>query len=291
MTDAHTDFSELNQIDGCDTLSKLFLKRVAENAGDVALREKDLGIWNEYRWADYGEQAKLTGLGLMALGLERGDVCSVASEINREWMFVDMGIICAGGVVNGVYPTDASNQVEYLVTDSATRFYFAEDEEQLDKILDVRENTPTLSKIIIFDMEGLRDLEDEQCLSYETLLELGRKYEQENPGAWEGGIEKTEAEDLMVLTYTSGTTGLPKGSMINHRNALYQTNVVVGGLDFREGDEVLGFLPLAHIAGRVFYIFCLIGSRCRVKIIESLETVERDMQEVAPTVHFAVPRV
>ncbi|MFQ6006999.1 MAG: AMP-binding protein, partial [Woeseia sp.] len=124
-------------IDGCTTVSGLFWKRVTERCDKVAIREKDFGIWNEYTWADFGEQARLTGLGLKALGLERGDVCSVASEINKEWMFADLGIIGAGGVTNGVYPTDAADQVEYLINDSGTRYYFAEDEEQLDKVLEV----------------------------------------------------------------------------------------------------------------------------------------------------------
>ena len=242
-------------------------------------------------WRDFGAQARLIGLGLKALGMQKGDICAIASEINKEWMFTDMGVICAGGVVNGVYPTDAPNQVEYLVSDSDTRFYFAEDEEQLDKILEVRERTPSLKKIIIFDMEGLRDLDDEQCMSYQALLKLGKDYLEKNPTAWEQLLNSIKSEDLMVLTYTSGTTGQPKGSMINHRNSVYQAKVVVESMDFRQGDEQLGFLPLAHIAGRVFYIFCVIASRCRVNLVENLETIERDLQEVAPTVHFAVPRV
>ncbi len=278
-------------IDGCATIPALFRKRVREHADDVAVREKDLGIWNEYTWRDYGDRARWIGLGLKALGLERGDVCSVASEINKEWVFADMGILCAGGVVNGVYPTDAPNQVEYLVNDSGTRFYFAEDEEQLDKILEVRERTPTLARIIIFDMEGLRDLEDPQCLSLENLLALGRDYERDHPEVWDAEIDAADPKDLMVLTYTSGTTGPPKGSMINHRNSLYQAQLVVRYLDCREGDEVLGFLPLAHIAGRVFYLFCTLAVRSRINLVESLETVNRDLQEVAPTCHFAVPRV
>ncbi|HEY5624115.1 MAG TPA: AMP-binding protein, partial [Gammaproteobacteria bacterium] len=151
---------DLFEIAGCETISALFWHRVTALGDAVALREKDLGIWNEYSWKDYGEQARLIGLGLKALGLERGDVCSIASEINKEWLFADFGIIGIGGVSNGVYPTDAPNQVEYLITNSGTRFYFAEDEEQLDKVLEVRERTPTLEKIIVFDMEGLRNFKD-----------------------------------------------------------------------------------------------------------------------------------
>lgn len=282
---------ELCQIDGCDTLTALFRQRVLEHPNEVALREKDFGIWNEYSWRDYGDEARWIGLGLVALGLEPGDICSIASEINKEWMFADLGVLGVGGVVNGVYPTDAPNQVEYLVNDSGSRFYFAEDEEQLDKVLEVRDRTPKLEKIIIFDMEGLRHLDDPQCLSLDALRELGRRQLEKRPDMWDRRIDRVRPEDLAVLTYTSGTTGPPKGSMISHRNALYQTRVVLEDLDIRRGDEQLGFLPLAHIAGRVFYIFCLLGGRCRVNLVESLETTTQDLQEVKPTVHFAVPRV
>ena len=125
------DGREAVSIDGCTTMPALFWKRVSEKADKVALREKDFGIWNEYTWRDWGEAARHVGMGLKALGMARGDVCSIASEVNREWMFADLGVICAGGVTNGVYPTDAPVQVEYLVNDSGTKFYFVEDEEQL----------------------------------------------------------------------------------------------------------------------------------------------------------------
>jgi len=163
-------------IDGCNTVPRLFWKRVNERGEKVAFREKDFGIWNEYTWADYGEQARRAGLGLKSLGLERRDVCSIAGEVCREWLFTDLGVNCVGGVANGVYPTDSPDQVEYLINDSGTRFYFAEDEEQLDKVLAVRDRTPSLEKIIIFDMEGLRNFEDAQCLSFDALLEIGKEY-------------------------------------------------------------------------------------------------------------------
>jgi len=283
--------SSMTTIDGCTTISALFWKRVTEHPDKVVIREKDLGIWNEYSWADFGEQARLAGLGLKALGLERGDTCSIASEINKEWIFADLGVIGAGGVTNGVYPTDAPDQVEYLVNDSGTRYYFAEDEEQLDKILEVRERTPTLEKIIIFDMEGLRHLDDRQCMSYDELLELGREYGKQNPEVWESEIAAAEAGDLMVLTYTSGTTGRPKGAMIGQGNMIYMLNVIQTSFEFGDNEEQLGFLPLAHIAGRMFYTFTPMCSRSVVNLVESLETTVQDQQEVSPTVHFAVPRV
>ena len=278
-------------IDGHRTMPGLFWHRVTTLDDRIAIREKDFGIWNEYSWADYGQFARQVGLGLLALGMKRGDVCSVASEVCKEWLFADLGIVCAGGITNGVYPTDAAGQVEYLVNDSQTRFYFAEDEEQLDKILEVRERTPTLTKIIIFDMEGLRHFDDDMCLSFEQLLALGAAFDQENPDAWQAAIEGADAEDLLTLTYTSGTTGPPKGAMISQRNMLYMMITLQRIYGIRDTDEQIGFLPLAHVAGRMFYTFGTLESSSLINLVEDVETVTQDQQEIAPSIHFAVPRV
>lgn len=288
---AMTEIDNRVVIDGCNTVSALFWKRVTELGDKIVIREKDFGIWNEISWGEFGEQARLAGLGLKALGLQRGDICSVASEINKEWMFADLGIIGVGGVTNGVYPTDAANQVEYLINDSGSKFYFTEDEEQLDKVLEVRERTPTLEKTIIFDMEGLRNLDDGQCMSFEALLDLGRAYGEQHPDVWAKEIAAADPEDLMVLVYTSGTTGMPKGSMVSQRNMMFMMETLQTAYGILDTDEQLGFLPLAHIAGRVFYTFSPMESCSTVNIVESLETTVQDQQEVAPTVHFAVPRV
>lgn len=276
---------------GCDTAAKLFRKRITELPDKVAIREKDFGIWNEYTWRNYGDAVRLCGLGLKALGLERGDVCSIAAEVCKEWLFADLGVVCVGGITNGVYPTDAPNQVEYLIKDSDTRFYFAEDEEQLDKVLQVREATSTLEKIIIFDMEGLRKLDDRMCMSFDALLALGEKFLVENPAEWDQCIDESRSDELVTLTYTSGTTGKPKGAMINHCNMLYMTSNLQDIYGIEADDDQLAFLPLAHIAGKMFYTYAAMESCSVVNIIESLETVTQDMQEVAPTIHFAVPRV
>ena len=278
-------------VHGCKTVSQLFANRVSQFPEKVALREKDFGIWNEYTWSEYGDYACWAGLGLKALGLQRGDVCSIASEVNKEWMFADLGVICIGGVTNGVYPTDASNQVEYLITDSDTKFYFAENEEQLDKVLEVRDRTPSLSKIIIFDMEGLRDFSDDQCISFDELIELGKTYQKEHPEEWQHAIDDAQPDDLMVLTYTSGTTGPPKGAMISQSNMLFMSAYLQQIYGVSPEDEQLGFLPLAHVAGRMFYTFLALESCSVVNLVEELETAVSDQQQVAPTIHFAVPRV
>jgi long-chain acyl-CoA synthetase len=157
--------------------------------------------------------------------------------------------------------------------------------------LAVREQTPSLSKIIIFDMEGLRALDDSQCLSFDQLLELGREYAAQNPDAWEAELSAANPEDLMVLTYTSGTTGPPKGARISQRNMIYMIEVLQSVYEIRPEDEQIAFLPLAHIAGRMFYTFCPIANGSIINIVESLETTVPDQREVSPSIHFAVPRV
>ena len=294
MTEHHVDISQsppVVAIDECNTVPALFWHRVTHCNEQVAFREKDFGLWNEYSWHDFGEAARLAGLGLMALGLQRGDICSVAAEVCKEWLYTDLAIQCCGGVTNGVYPTDSTDQVEYLINDSGSRFYFAEDEEQLDKVLEVRARTPTLEKIIIFDMEGLRDLDDELCISFLELLALGKDYAELHSELWMQSIEAAEPEDLLVLTYTSGTTGRPKGSMMSHRNLLYMMITIQRCYQVTPFDEQLAFLPLAHVAGRVFYIALVLESRSIVNLVEDVETVNQDLQETAPSLHFAVPRV
>ncbi len=279
------------RIDGCDTVSRLFWQRVTGQGDKLAMREKDFGIWNEYDWQSFGQFARLAGMGLKSLGLQRGEVCSIASEVNKEWLFADLGVICAGGVTNGVYPTDSPTQVEYLINDSRTRFYFAEDEEQLDKVLEVRDRTPSLEKIIILDMEGLRHLDDAMCVSFDELLELGKAHDELHTQMWCDEIDQASPEDLMVLTYTSGTTGPPKGAMITQKNMLFMMQTLQRCYGIRPSDEQLAFRPRAHVAGRMFYTFAMIESCSVINLVESLETITSDQQEVAPTIHFAVPRV
>src|SRR6185369_1496857 len=142
-------------VHGQDTLPRLFRHVVAERGDGVAMREKDLGIWRAITWRQYGERARHAGLGLVALGLRPRDVVSIMADNGPEWLYTDLGTMCAGGVTNGIYTTDSARQVEYIVNDSGTRFFFAQDEEQLDKILEVAGACPQLAKIIVFDMEGL----------------------------------------------------------------------------------------------------------------------------------------
>jgi len=278
-------------IRGQDTLPRLFRHVVRERGDAVALREKRLGIWRPITWREYGEHARHTGLGLVALGLRPRDVVSVIADNGPEWLYTDLGTMSVGGVTNGIYTTDSPRQVEYIVNDSGTRFFFADNEEQLDKILEVRARCPQLVKIFVYDMEGLHAFRDEQVMPFEALLELGARYEREHPGTWEPMVEIARPNDLAILVYTSGTTGPPKGAMLSHRNIIFQLGYADFIADPRPGDQQLSFLPLSHIAERTFTVFYPLRTGATVNFAESIDTVPDNIREVAPAVFFAVPRI
>ena len=293
MTEGLSTEAEENRafvVDGCDTIPKLFLKQSAARAGKVAMREKDFGIWQSYTWDDYRARAFEIAYGLLALGLEPGDVVAILSEDCKEWVFADLGIMLCGGIVNGVYPTYPSNQVSYTLQDSACRFLFVEDEEQLDKYLDVESELPGIDKVIVFDWKGLRGLDHDKVMPIDRLYTLGQEYGRSHDGLIEKIVEKGSPGDLALLIYTSGTTGPPKGSMIPQCYLMYQTTITV---DVRqtEKDQVLTYLPLCHVAERIFSICLPLANGSVINFAESPETVARDFQELSPTFVFAVPRV
>ncbi|HME93809.1 MAG TPA: AMP-binding protein [Methylomirabilota bacterium] len=278
-------------VHGHDTLPRLFRHVVRERGDRVAMREKDLGIWRGISWREYGEQAKRVGLGLVALGLRPRDVVSIVADNSPEWLYTDLGVMSVAGIPNGIYTTDSARQVEYIVNDSGTRFFFAENEEQLDKILEVRDRCPGLVKIFVYDMEGLHAFRDEQVMPFAALLELGARYDRDHPGAFDRLVDIAQPDDLAILVYTSGTTGPPKGAMLTHRNILFQLAYADFITPLREGDQQLSFLPLCHVAERTFTVFNPLYTGSTVNFAESIDTVPENIREVAPALFFAVPRI
>ena len=274
-----------------DTVPKIFWNAVNTRKNKTAMREKDLGIWQSISWREYGDKAKYVGLALNSLGLDKGDVVSIASEGIPEWLFTDLGVICVGGISSGVYTTDSSSQVEYLVNDSKTNFYFAENEEQLDKILEVRDNCPSLKKIIIYDLEGLHEFSDPQVISFSELIKLGVSIDKNNPDLFESLMAKVSPEDIAILVYTSGTTGPSKGAMISNKNIVYQINTGINIFKPQENDEQLSFLPLCHILERTVSVMYPLQTAAVINFAESIDTVPENIREVSPTGFIAVPRI
>lgn len=277
--------------DGCDTLVKLFRQRCEEMGDRVAHREKDYGIWLSYTWKEFYEHARLIGLGLLSLGLKRGEVVSLLSEDNKEWIYADLGIQSVGGIVSGVYTTDSASQLEYLVNDSDSRFLIVEGEEQLDKYLTIRDRVPGLLKVIVLDREGLHEFQDDRVLFLDDLYRIGREYLKDNPKRFEEEIARSEPEETAILVYTSGTTGPPKGAMISHQNIIVSIVGAVLTLPVGEAEEQVCFLPLCHILERLISVFTPIGLKSTVNFAESPETVFDNLREVSPHVFTAVPRV
>ena len=282
------------EIDGCDTLPKLFLKKSRERGAKIAMREKDFGIWQSYSWDDYREYACEVAFALLAEGLRRGDVVSILSEDCKEWLFADVGAQLAGGVVNGVYPTYQGNQVEYTLTDSNCRSVFSvfvEDEEQLDKYLEVQDSLPNVERVVVFDWKGLRGFEHDKVVSFDDFLAAGVVYGEDRSAELEGIVSNGSADDLGILIYTSGTTGRPKGAMLSQRYILGQMQLAPDYIRLTGKDEILTYLPLCHVAERIFSGWLPIKQGATINFAESPETIAQDLQELSPTYMFAVPRV
>ena len=274
-----------------ETLPAMFWNAVALRGDKVFMRQKKLGIWREWTWRETAQAVREIAHGLLALGFDAGDCASIASNTVVEWVLADLAVLSCGGVSNGIYPTDAASQVHYLCEDSRTRVLFVEDEEQLDKALEVRAQLPLLRQIVVFDTEGLRGFADPGVIALDALRELGREHITLHAGALEARVAACRPEDLAILVYTSGTTGRPKGAMHSHRGLVYTARGYNRIVAQDESDERMCFLPLCHIAERMGGEYFGVYTGSVLNFVENPETVPENVREIAPTVFTAVPRV
>jgi long-chain acyl-CoA synthetase len=273
------------------TVPEMFLKRAQGHPAKVAMRHKYLGIWRDITWSDYEQNVRHVALGLAALGVQPGDRIAVIGENRPEWLYADLGACCLGAVTVGIYTTSAPNQCEYVIGHSEARVFIVEDEEQLDKALIFRERTPVLCKIVVMDPKGLRDFSDPMVITFDQLLQQGQERDRKDPNEFQRHVERVVPEDMALIIYTSGTTGPPKGAMLSHANVTWTTWSLGEALPFYDTDEALSFLPLSHIAERMFSVFLPLRFGYTVNFTESPDTVTENFREVSPTVIFAVPRI
>jgi long-chain acyl-CoA synthetase len=274
-----------------DTMAQMCVNAVGMRGDTVWLRQKEFGIWQAVSWRQFGDAVREVASGLTFLGFEVGECASILSNTCCDWMFADFGVLCAGGISNGIYPTDAPSQVEYLLADSNSVYVFVENEEQLDKVLEVRARLPQLRRIIVLDMEGLARFSDSQVLSLAALRELGRRRATTHPQEFEQRAGSRTPDDVAVLIYTSGTTGKPKGAMLTHRNLVYTVRGYNQIVAQDERDERIAFLPLCHVAERLGGSFFGLYTGSKLNFVENPDTVPENVREIAPTVFTAVPRV
>jgi long-chain acyl-CoA synthetase len=279
-----------------DNLPEMFWNGVAKRGDMTLFRQKKYGLWQSLSWREVGEIVHEAGMGLLELGFAVGETTSILGNTRQEWLFSDLAVLSCGGISSGIYPTDAASQVEYLTQDSNSVILFVEDDEQLDKALEVRERLPALRKIVVWDMDGLRDLHDEQVISFAALRELGRTRlarlgAAEADAEWRARVSSRRPEELAILIYTSGTTGKPKGAMLSHRNILQTIRSFNMVIAQNENDERMSFLPLCHVAERTGGAYYSIYTGTKLNFVENPETIPENVREIAPTVFVAVPRV
>ena len=274
-----------------ETIPAMFWNAVKQRGPHIWMRQKHLGLWRSQTWNQTATAVGEIAGGLMSLGFAKGECASILANTVVEWVWADLAVLSCGGVSNGIYPTDAASQVNYLCEDSRTTILFVEDDEQLDKALEVRDQLPGLRKIVVFDMEGLRDLKDADILSLDGLRALGRDYLAQRPDELQRRVEACHPDDLAILVYTSGTTGKPKGAMHLHGGLVYTVrgyNTLVAQDDT---DERMCFLPLCHIAERMGGEYFALYTGTKLNFVENPETIPENVREIAPTVFTGVPRV
>ncbi|MBA3058063.1 MAG: long-chain fatty acid--CoA ligase [Gammaproteobacteria bacterium] len=274
-----------------ETIAAMFWNAVKQRGPNVWMRQKHLGLWRAQTWNQTATAVSEIAGGLMSLGFAKGECASILSNTVVEWVWADLAVLSCGGVSNGIYPTDAASQVQYLSEDSRTTFLFVEDDEQLDKALEVRDQLPGLRKIVVFNMEGLHDLEDADILSLEALRALGRTYLTQHPNELQQRVDACRPEDLAILVYTSGTTGKPKGAMHLHAGLVYTVRGYNSLVAQNEQDERMCFLPLCHIAERMGGEYFALYTGTKLNFVENPETIPENVREIAPTVFTGVPRV
>jgi long-chain acyl-CoA synthetase len=264
----------------------------------VAMREKDLGIWQEYTWDRVWNDVLDAGHALLALGVEPGDRVSIHSEDRPEWVILDIATVAVRGITVGLYPTNPAAEVEYLLGDSGATVHFAEDQEQVDKLFVSPATAARLTTIVYAEPRGLATYDDSRLTSWDELLELGRRHRAANSGAVERRMAEATASDVITLVYTSGTTGPPKGAMLTNANFAFCADVLVtsahripGGKVPNPSDLVVTYLPLCHVAERIFSTWHLVTCGVVLNFAESIETVTANLREVQPTLFFAVPRI
>jgi long-chain acyl-CoA synthetase len=279
------------------TVASLVRDRAIQMPNRIALREKDFGIWQQVTWQRYWDQAELVGHALLALGIRPGDRIAVHSENRKEWLYADIGAVSVRAITVGLYPTNPPAEVAYLLSHSGARILIAEDQEQVDKALEVLDQLPSLERIIYLEPRGIRYRYDEpKLLSWEDFLVLGADHRAERPTAVEERMAEAKADDVLTLVYTSGTTGPPKGAMLTVSNVDYAMRVLVEGGGFTSpppstSDVTLSYLPLCHVAERIFTTWFSASAGIQVHFAESIDTVQANLREVQPTILFGVPRI
>ncbi len=281
---ATTDLPEL-------TLAQMLRENARRRPDATALRQKEYGIWQPLSWTEYYRRARHFALGLRELGLEHGGHFGVLSENRVEWVIGQLGCGIARGVTVGVYPTSPAGEVGYVLGHGDVEIVLCEDQEQTDKVLEVRDQLPKLRQVIVIDTRGMKHYDEPGLTTLAEVERLGEEQDRMTPGRAEQLLDEQSLDEIGLIIYTSGSTGRPKGAMISYRNIREAAPGIIERLGMNEHDSVLSYLPLCHVAEQATTNFAPVYLGMMVNFGESLRTVQQDLQEVAPTVFLGVPRI
>ncbi|MBI1846574.1 MAG: AMP-binding protein [Candidatus Rokubacteria bacterium] len=273
------------------TLPQYLLRNARQFPGRPALREKEKGIWQQWTWADYLDHVRAIALGLMSLGFQRDDKLALLSDNRPELYATMVAVQAVGGVPVPLYQDSIAHELQYVIDHADARFVYAEDQEQVDKVLDLKASLPKVERVIFDDPKGLRHYTDPLLLGLAALEERGRQRHREQPGLFEELVSRGRGEDLALICYTSGTTGTPKGAMISQANLAHAIRGLQEVEPYKSSDELLAYLPAAWV-GDTFWSLAgalIVGST--VNCPERPETVLEDLREIGPHVLVAPPRI
>ena len=275
-----------------DTLPKLLLRNYRRyGSTQAAVREKYMGIWQSYSWTDYYELVKHLCLAFISMGLKHGDRVSILAENKPHAYWYELAAQASGGVVVGIFADCTPPEVEYYVNHSGSRFVVCQNQEQVDKVLEIRKSLSALQKIIYWDPKGLWNYADPLLINMDQMLAMGRDYDKEYPNVFEESVAKTKAEDMAVFFYSSGTTGKPKAAMVTHKALIGMAEAIDSIDQYEENEEYLSFLPLAWIAEQLFGVACSLVYGLRTNFPEEPETVQDNIREIGPRIVFFGPRL
>jgi long-chain acyl-CoA synthetase len=272
-------------------LPQQLLHWAAVQTNEVALRQKEFGVWQPITWYQYAERSRAFGLGLLELGMRRGETLAVIGENSREWAFAQLGAAMVGCITAGVYPTSPAGEVHYLLALSEAPVIVCEDQEQVDKVLKVRAELPHLRAIIVVDARGLRRYDRSALHDFEQVEAMGRKVMDVDPARAAAATMAPHLDDIGLMVFTSGSTGRPKAAMMSWRSLGTAARGLNSVLGCSRSDQLVSYLPLCHVAEQMFSIHIPLSCGARVNFAESLRTVQEDLRELSPQIFFGVPRI
>jgi len=257
---------------------------------EVAIRDKDFGLWQEYTWKDSYEKVKYFSLGLVSLGLVAEDKVAIIGDNEPEWFWSALAVQSARGIVVAQFTDAIPNELKYTIDFADCKFVIARDQEQVDKILEIRDSLPQVEKVIYWYYKGMRNYVEPFLLRFDAILEMGKQFEREHPGHFEKMVRQVSPEDIANVYYTSGTTGVPKGVMCSHRALIGSTRAALNLTHLSPKDNLLCYLPPAWVGEAMFGAVPHLLLGAKLNIPEEPETVLRDITEILPFWILGGPR-